>query len=125
MKPAAEAAPVGPGTIDELCAERIRAARAALCACSERMCSSASSLSSWTVASVSRLSRRAVASSRWLQASRSRTARCSAVRAATVRVVAATCFRVLRVAFRVSCICSFASLTSFAIRSSCAPMSFR
>ena len=49
------------------------------------MCPIACSLSSWTDASVSRLSRRAVASSRWLQASRSRTARCSAVRAATAR----------------------------------------
>ena len=47
-------------------------------------------LFSRTPARVSRLSRRAVASSRWLQASRSRTARCSAVRAATSCVVAAT-----------------------------------
>ena len=71
------------------------------------------------------MSRRAVASSRWLQASRSRTARCSAVRAATAAVVSATCRRVLRVEFRVSCICSLAFSTSPAILWSCRPIVFR
>ena len=89
------------------------------------MCPIASCLSSRTDARVERLSRRAVASSRWLQASRSRTARCSAVRAATAAVVSATCRRVLRVEFRVSCICSLAFSTSPAILWSCRPIVFR